>query len=73
MRGGRTRGGLLRFLPKAGWYLDHGGGVERGCLVEEDLVVDGVPKYSLVRGGKIVEHGFVDEGRIASWRATYAP
>jgi len=40
---------------------------------EEDFVVDGVPKYYLVRGGKIVEHGFVDEERIASWRATFAP
>ena len=40
---------------------------------EEDLLVDGVPKYYLVRGGKVVEHGFVDEERIASWRATFAP
>jgi hypothetical protein len=66
-------GACCAFFPRGGWYLDHGGRVERGCLVEEDLVVDEVPKYSLVRGGKIVEHGFVDEGRIASWRATYAP
>ena len=40
---------------------------------EEDLLVDGVPRYYLVRGGKVVEHGVVDEDRIATWRAMYAP
>lgn len=40
---------------------------------EEDFVVDAVPKYSLVREGKVVEHGVVSEEGIAAWRETYAP
>ena len=40
---------------------------------EADFVVDAVPKYYLVRDGKLVEHGIVDEERIAGWRQTYAP
>ena len=40
---------------------------------EEEFVVDAVPKYFLIRGGKLVEQGIVDERRIEGWRRTYAP
>ena len=40
---------------------------------EEDFVVDAVPKYYLVREGKVVEQGVVSEEGIAAWREQYAP
>ncbi len=40
---------------------------------EEDFVVDAVPKYYLVREGKVVEQGGVSEEAIAAWREQYAP
>ena len=40
---------------------------------KEDFVIDAVPKYYLIRDGKLAEHGIVDEERIAGWRQTYAP
>lgn len=40
---------------------------------EEDFVVDAVPKYYLVREGKVVEHGVVSEELIGRWRETHAP
>ncbi|MFM7077765.1 MAG: thioredoxin family protein [Planctomycetaceae bacterium] len=40
---------------------------------EEDFVVDAVPKYYLVREGKVVEQGVVSEEGITAWREQYAP